>query len=38
MQAIAKIYKVLPKEENNQIIYEGSSWHDNDKIDLKKKK
>ena len=34
---IAKIYKVLPKEENNQIIYEGSSWHDNDKIDLKKK-
>ena len=33
----AKIYKVLPKEENNQIIYEGSSWHDNDKIDLKKK-
>ena len=34
---IAKIYKVLPKEENNEIIYEGSSWHDNDKIDLKKK-
>ena len=34
---ISKIYKVLPKEENNQIIYEGSSWHDNDKIDLKKK-
>ena len=34
---IAKIYKVLPKEKNNQIIYEGSSWHDNDKIDLKKK-
>ena len=34
---IAKIYKVLPKEENNQIIYEGSSWHDNDKINLKKK-
>ena len=34
---IAKIYKVLPKEENNQIIYEGGSWHDNDKIDLKKK-
>ncbi len=34
---IAKIYKVLPKEENNQLIYEGSSWHDNDKIDLKKK-
>ena len=34
---IAKIYKVLPKEENNHIIYEGSSWHDNDKIDLKKK-
>ena len=34
---IAKIYKVLPKEDNNQIIYEGSSWHDNDKIDLKKK-
>ena len=34
---IAKIYKVLPKEENNQIIYEGSSWHDNDKIHLKKK-
>ena len=34
---IAKIYKVLPVEENNQIIYEGSSWHDNDKIDLKKK-
>ena len=34
---IAKIYKVLPKEENNQIIYEGSSWHDNDKIDLKRK-
>ena len=34
---IAKIYKVLPMEENNQIIYEGSSWHDNDKIDLKKK-
>ena len=34
---IAKIYKVLPKKENNQIIYEGSSWHDNDKVDLKKK-
>ena len=34
---IAKIYKVLPKKENNQIIYEGSSWHDNDKINLKKK-
>ena len=34
---IAKIYKVLPIEESNQIIYEGSSWHDNDKIDLKKK-
>ena len=34
---IAKIYKVLPKVENNQIIYEGSSWHDNDKIYLKKK-
>ncbi len=34
---IAKIYKVLPKEENNQLIYEGSSWHDNDKIGLKKK-
>ena len=34
---IAKIYKVLPKDENNQITYEGSSWHDNDKIDLKKK-
>ena len=34
---IVKIYKVLPKEENNEIIYEGSSWHDNDKIDLKKK-
>ena len=34
---ISKIYKVLPKEENNQIIYEGSSWHDNDKINLKKK-
>ncbi len=34
---IAKIYKVLPKEDNNEIIYEGSSWHDNDKIDLKKK-
>ena len=34
---IAKIYKVLPKEENNEIIYEGSSWHDNDKIYLKKK-
>ena len=34
---IAKIYKVLPKEENNEIIYEGSSWHDNDKIHLKKK-
>ncbi len=34
---IAKIYKVLPKEENNEIIYEGSSWHDNDKIELKKK-
>ena len=34
---ISKIYKVLPKEENNNILYEGSSWHDNDKIDLKKK-
>ena len=34
---VAKIYKVLPKEENGEIIYEGSSWHDNDKINLKNK-
>ena len=34
---VAKIYKVLPKEENGEINYEGSSWHDNDKIELKKK-
>ena len=34
---VAKIYKVLPKEENGEIIYEGSSWHDNDKIHLKNK-
>ena len=34
---VAKIYKVLPKEENGEVIYEGSSWHDNDKIELKKK-
>ena len=35
--SVAKIYKVLPKEENGEIIYEGSSWHDNDKIHLKNK-
>lgn len=34
---VAKIYKVLPKNENGEINYEGSSWHDNDKIELKKK-
>tara|TARA_B100001175_G_scaffold309346_1_gene310905 strand:- start:81 stop:932 length:852 start_codon:yes stop_codon:yes gene_type:complete len=34
---VAKIYKVLPKLENNQIIYEGNSWHERDKIQLKKK-
>ena len=34
---ISKIYKVLPQKVNNNILYEGSSWHDNDKIDLKKK-
>ena len=34
---IAKIYKVLPKQKNNQIIYEGNSWHEGDKIQLKKK-
>ena len=34
---VARIYKVLPKEENGEINYEGSSWHDNDKIELKKK-
>lgn len=34
---VAKIYKVLPKEENGEINYEGNSWHDNDKIELKKK-
>ena len=28
---VAKIYKVLPKEENGEINYEGSAWHDNDK-------
>ena len=34
---VAKIYKVLPKNENGEINYEGRSWHDNDKIEFKKK-
>lgn len=34
---VSKIYKVLPREENGEINYEGSSWHDTDKIELKKK-
>ena len=34
---VAKIYKVLPKEENGEINYDGSEWHEKDKIILKKK-
>jgi len=34
---IAKIYRLIPKLENNSLIYDGSEWHEKDKIILKKK-
>ena len=33
----AKLYKLNVFLENNHIFYDGSAWHDNDKIKLKKK-
>ena len=34
---ISKIYKLIPKFENNSLTYDGSEWHEKDKITLKKK-
>ena len=34
---IAKIYRLIPKLENNSLTYDGSEWHEKDKIILKKK-
>ena len=34
---ISKIYRLIPKLENNCLTYDGSDWHDKDKIILKKK-
>ena len=34
---ISKIYRLIPKLENNSLIYDGSEWHEKDKIILKKK-
>jgi len=34
---ISKIYRLIPKLENNSLTYDGSEWHDKDKIILKKK-
>ena len=34
---IAKIYRLIPKLENNYLTYDGSEWHEKDKIILKKK-
>ena len=33
---ISKIYKLIPKFENNSLTYDGSEWHEKDKITLKK--
>ena len=37
VKLIAKIYKLLPKEEKGIIIFDGSSWHEKDKVLLKNK-
>ena len=37
VKLIAKIYKLLPKEEKGIITFDGSSWHEKDKILLKNK-
>ena len=34
---ISKIYRLIPKLENNSLTYDGSEWHEKDKIILKKK-
>ena len=34
---VAKIYRLIPKLENNSLTYDGSEWHEKDKIILKKK-
>ena len=34
---ISKIYRLIPKLENNSLTYDGCEWHDKDKIILKKK-
>ena len=33
----AKNYKLQPFNKDNNLIYDGSEWHDSDKIDLKKR-
>ena len=33
----AKNYKLQPFSKDNNLTYDGSEWHDNDKIDLKKR-
>ena len=37
VKLIAKIYKLLPKEEKGIITFDGSSWHEKDKVLLKNK-
>ena len=37
VKLIAKNYKLLPKEEKGIIIFDGSSWHEKDKVLLKNK-
>ena len=34
---ISKNYRLIPKLENNSLTYDGSEWHEKDKIILKKK-
>ena len=34
---ISKIYRLIPKFDNNSLTYDGSEWHEKDKIILKKK-
>ena len=33
----AKNYKLQPVSKDNSLTYDGSEWHDNDKIDLKQR-
>ena len=33
----AKNYKLQPVSKDNSLTYDGSEWHDSDKIDLKKR-